>query len=162
MGPVVLVTVYVFLIVSFIFLVNLLVAQLKSSYGAILKDMVGYARLGRLTVICDALPKTSKTRWNNFVKSMHFEERVEFNEGDIGLAGGVQIREPSSENPTTVDMIKRFGGSTSQEMPWPQEDVGDADDDKFERVEKLVQAFQKRVMQGSGGSRHKGDKSGAA
>merc|ERR1712048_714905 len=160
--PVVLTCVFVFIIVTFIFLINLLIAQLKSSYGAILKDMVGYARLGRLQVICDALPKTSKKRWRNFVTSMHFEERVEFNEGDVGLAGGVQIRESSSENPTTVDMIRRFGGSTAKEMPWPQEEQGDADDDKFERVEKLVQAFQKRVASGGGSGKHKGSKSDGA
>ena len=41
------------------------------------------------------------------------EERLEFGEGDIGLPGGTHVIEPSNANPTTVDVIRRFGRSTS-------------------------------------------------
>ena len=34
--------------------------------------------------------------------------------------------EPANANPTNVDMIRRFGGSTSVEMQWPAEqEAGD-------------------------------------
>merc|ERR1719265_622591 len=95
-----------------------------------------------------------------FIDNLKFEERLEFNEGDIGLAGGIQVSEPSNANPTTVDMIKRFGGSTSPAMPWPEEEgAGDDDDDKFERLEKVILRATKK-MEGAGG-KSKGDSSGA-
>lgn len=31
-------------------------------------------------------------------------------------------KRPFEVNPTTVDVIKRFGGSTSPTMPWPEEE----------------------------------------
>jgi len=149
--PVVLAAVFMYLVVSTFFLINLLIAQLTCAYGAIFEDMVGYARLGRLQVICDALPSVGKKRWRRFVDSMYFDDKIEFGEGDIGLAGGVQIREPASVNPTTADRIKRFGGSTSPEIPWPANESSQLDDeDRFERVEKLMQALQKRVTSTSG------------
>jgi len=56
------------------------------------------------------------------------------------------MAEPASQNPTTVDMIRRFGGSTSPEIQWPEDDQGDGDgDDKFERMEKLIQRALARV-----------------
>ena len=53
---------------------------------------------------------------------MNFEERLEFNEGDVGLAGGVQIVEPAAAHIVTVDSIRRFGGSSAPTMPWPDEE----------------------------------------
>ena len=33
--------------------------------------------------------------------------KLEFSEGDIGIAGGLQVLEPASANPVTTDSIKR-------------------------------------------------------
>merc|ERR1712139_451214 len=76
----------------------------------------------------------------------------EFNAGDIGVTGGVQILEPANSNPTTQDMIKRFGGSTSVEIQWPVEQEGQGDEaDRFERLETLIQKTLKRITKtGSG------------
>jgi len=75
--------------------------------------------------------------WNRFLGSLCFEQPLEFNEGDIGLAGGIAITEPASVNPTSVDQIKRYGGTTSSEKPWPEEPEAVTDEDKFLRLEKL-------------------------
>merc|ERR1712146_39304 len=89
---------------------------------------------------------------------MGFEERLEFNEGDIGLPGGLQLTEPSNANPTTVDAIRRFGGSTSPTMPWPEEEgFGNDEDDKFERLEKVILRVTKKM--GGDGSKKKGGSS---
>ena len=45
----------------------------------------------------------------------------EFNEGDVGVAGGIQVLEPASQHPTSVESIRRYGGSTAPSMPWPEE-----------------------------------------
>merc|ERR1711877_6780 len=97
-----------------------------------------------------------------FLQAQKFEERLEFNEGDIGLPGGLQLTEPSNANPTTVDAIRRFGGSTSRSMPWPEEENLDGgDDDKFERLEKLIVRATKN-MGASGGSKKGGSSSADA
>ncbi|CAE8587403.1 unnamed protein product, partial [Polarella glacialis] len=72
-------------------------------------------------------------------------ERMEFNEGDVGLAGGVQVLEPANANPTNIDMIARFGGSTSPAMQWPEEAGGDDESDKFERLEKVILRATKKM-----------------
>merc|ERR1719389_52154 len=100
-------------------------------------------------------------RWFRFVESLNLGERIEFNEGDVGLAGGIQVLEPANANPTTIDMIKRFGGSTSPSIQWPEEDgQGDDDTDKFERLEKLIQKAMARITKTGGGS--KGGKGGSS
>merc|ERR1719424_348509 len=85
------------------------------------------------------MPSVSNKKWAKFVAEQGLDKRLEFNEGDVGLPGGVQVLEPASANPTTVDMIKRFGGTTSPSVKWPEEDSqGDEDSDKFGRIEDLI------------------------
>ncbi|CAJ1430403.1 unnamed protein product, partial [Effrenium voratum] len=83
--PWVLVAVCMFVILISIFLLNLLIAQLNQAYQAVYEDMQGYARLNRASVIVATLEEVSQKRWKRFLHSLRFEERLEFNEGDIGL-----------------------------------------------------------------------------
>jgi len=130
---------YCFLIVSVIFLLNLLVSQLTCAFKAIYVDMMGYARLKRIRIICDSMPSVTQKKWTDFVDSLELRKRIEFNEGDVGLPGGIQVLEPASANPTTVDTIRRFGGTTSPTVKWPEEEGGgDDENDKFSRVEDLI------------------------
>jgi len=149
--PTLLVVVFLFLIVTVIFFLNMLVAQLSCAYSSVYEDMVGYARLERAEKVVEVMPSVPKKRWVNFLASLRLNKRLEFNQGDIGIAGGIHMAEAANMNPTTIDMIKRFGGSTSVEIQWPEdEDDGDADDDKFERMEKLIQRALKRVTRTTG------------
>ena len=68
---------------------------------------------------------------------------MEFNQGDIGLPGGVQVLEPANVSSVTVDSIKRYGGSTAPTMPWPEEESL-VEEDRFDRLEKLILKRQKR------------------
>merc|ERR1712226_906910 len=135
--PVVLLGVYGYLVTSAVFLFNLLIAQLCCSYDAIYADMVGYARLKRCRIIVETMPAVTPKRWNFFKESLGFENRIEFNEGDIGVAGGIQVQEAANAHPTTVDSIKRVGGTTSALAQWPAEE-GDLEDDKFGKLEALI------------------------
>jgi hemoglobin-like flavoprotein len=158
--PLALACVFLFLIVVLVFLMNMLIAQLTCAYEAVYKDMVGYARLERIDIINGTMPQVSPSRWRSFVDYLKLHEKCEFGAGDIGVTGGVPIQEPANLNPTTQDMIKRFGGSTSVEMQWPAEqEVGD-ETDKFERLEGLIQKSLKRLSKGDGGGRRKGGGSG--
>lgn len=134
----VVITVAIFVIFISIFLLNLLVAQLNQAYQVIFPDMQGYARLTRASVIVSVVEQAAQPRWNRFLDSLKLEHKLEFEEGDVGIAGGIQVTEPSWAHPTTVDSIVRFGGSTSTNMPWPEDDRLYGDDDRFERLEKLI------------------------
>jgi uncharacterized membrane protein YgcG len=130
---------YCFLIISVIFLLNLLVSQLTCAFKAIYVDMMGYARLKRIRIICDSMPSVTQKKWTGFIESLELRKRIEFNEGDIGLPGGIQVLESASANPTTVDTIRRFGGTTSPLVKWPEEEGGgDDDNDKFSRIEDMI------------------------
>jgi len=161
-APFVMIATSGFAIMIAIFLINLLIAQVIGAYSAVYDDMVGYARLNRAAIIVTTLEQVSEKSWSRFLQAQKFEERLEFNEGDIGLPGGLQLTEPSNANPTTVDAIRRFGGSTSPTMPWPEEENLDGgDDDKFERLEKLIVRATKN-MGGSGGGKKGGSSSAGA
>jgi len=150
--PLVLAAVFVFLM-TFLLLLNLLIAQLSCAYSAVYDDMVGYARLERAEIIVEIMPVVPNWRWARFTSSLRLNRKCEFNEGDLGPAGGIQVREPASANPTSIDMIRRFGGSTSSEMPWPEEDDEDADEDaRYERTQKMIARTLQRI-QASGHSR---------
>merc|ERR1711920_1102444 len=155
--PIVLVGMFLFLVTAVIFLLNMLIAQLNCSYDTIYQDMVGYARLKRIRIVVETMPLVPEKRWLRFLQALALEERIEFNEGDIGVAGGIQVLETASANPTTIDMIKRFGGSTSPSIQWPEEDnQGDDDADKFERLEKLIQKAMARITTKGGGGKKGG------
>ncbi|CAJ1437807.1 unnamed protein product [Effrenium voratum] len=128
----------VFVAVVTIFLLNLLIAQLNQSYHDVFEDMQGFARLNRAGTTAVTLEQVPRKNWIRFRDQLQFDERLEFNEGDVGLAGGIQVMEPANANPITEDTIRRFGGSTAPSMPWPAEHEEMTEDDKFERLEKLI------------------------
>jgi len=149
--PVVLICVFVFLLITQIFLINMLIAQLTCAYESVYTDMVGYARLERVEIITVTMPQVGEKRWRTFISNMKLDSKVEFNPGDIGVTGGVQTTEPASANPTTMDLIRRFGGSTSVELQWPVEDDGEGDEnDRFDRLENLIQKTLKRITKSGG------------
>lgn len=118
-------------------MLNLLVAQLTESFHSMFKDSQGYARLNRAAVVVSVMGQATQKRWARFLRKMGFEERLEFNQGDIGFAGGIQIMEPANASTVTTESIKRYGGSTAPSMPWPEEETL-VDEDRFERLEKLI------------------------
>eukprot|EP00929_Paragymnodinium_shiwhaense_P020518 TRINITY_DN13656_c1_g1_i1.p1 TRINITY_DN13656_c1_g1~~TRINITY_DN13656_c1_g1_i1.p1 ORF type:complete len:1087 (+),score=224.95 TRINITY_DN13656_c1_g1_i1:109-3369(+) len=148
---VVLLGVYVYLLIAAIFLFNLLIAQLAVSYRDIYADMVGYARLKRSQTIVETMPSVSSKRWEAFRNSLSLDEKIEFNEGDIGIAGGIQVLEAAGLHPTTVDIIKRVGGTTSVTAPWPEDVTTSEGEDRFASLEALA----KRVLDQLTGSRYK-------
>merc|ERR1719284_2226721 len=152
--PLVLVCVFLFLITIMVFLLNMLVAQLTCAYEAVYVDMIGYARLERIEIIVGIMPVVSDKRWRGFCESLKLDQKCEFNAGDIGVTGGMQLQEAANLNPTTQDMIKRFGGSTSVQMQWPAEQEGQGDEnDRFDRMENLIQKTLKRITRGSAGGK---------
>eukprot|EP00929_Paragymnodinium_shiwhaense_P033133 TRINITY_DN18251_c0_g1_i2.p1 TRINITY_DN18251_c0_g1~~TRINITY_DN18251_c0_g1_i2.p1 ORF type:complete len:1149 (-),score=288.60 TRINITY_DN18251_c0_g1_i2:196-3642(-) len=159
--PVVLLGVYVYMIIALIFMLNLLTAQLTCSYDAIYADMVGYARLKRSRIIIETMPSVSARRWEKFKNSLRLDTPIEFNEGDVGIAGGIQVLEPATAHPTMTETIKRYGGTTSPEVQWPLlEDSSELSEDKYGKLEQLIKkamealAKTKALAAGRSGVRH--------
>jgi len=138
---IVFVPVVVFVFVVSILLMNLLIAQLTQSYHDAFSNMQGYTRLNRAAITASTLHSVSRKRWSAFLNGLAMDTPLEFNAGDVGLAGGIQVLEPASAHPVFEDIIKRYGGSTDPQAPWPREVVEEAED----RLAKLEKTLSKIV-----------------
>lgn len=125
----------IFVTLVLIFLLSLLVAQLNQASDSRYDEMLGFARLHRCDSVVAPVETISKKKWNTFQENLHLWERLEFNAGDVGIAGGLQVLEPAVNHPTASETIKRYGGTSSVEMPWPEERTG-GDVDPFEELER--------------------------
>lgn len=139
------VSVAAFLALVSIFLLSLLVAQLSESYRTMFADMTGFARLNRASMVVTVVAESRHAHWAFFLRTLNFGERLEFNEGDVGPAGGVQIQEPENENTVTQDSILRYGGPTAPTVPWPEDDrnVEVSTDEKLQHVESRLERMEK-------------------
>jgi len=146
----------IFVVVASIFLTSIFIAQLSSAYQATFNDMVGFARLNRGHIVVATMPKVPEQRWKDYLESLHLDRRIEFGEGDIGLAGAIQILEPASLNQEPQvcpvchgERVHRYAGTTSREAPWPIVEIESAEMDletKLARMEKLIQASMKKIV----------------
>lgn len=136
-----------FVVLVVIFLFNLLIAQLIGSHATVYRTVVGLARLNRMAVICDSMPSVRQKVFRNFIQSLRLDHRMEFGEGDIGLPGGIQVLEPAGLHPTYEDSIHRYGGSTSPNMPWPEEDeeVSNSIEDRIDNITRIFKKALKRM-----------------
>ncbi|CAJ1401665.1 unnamed protein product [Effrenium voratum] len=132
------------IILVVIFLFNVLIAMLIGSYSEVHGTVIGLARLNRMAIIVDSMPGVRQKTFAKFIEGLKLDERMEFNEGDVGLAGGIDFVEPAYVHPTYEDLICRFGGSTSPKMPWP-EDEEEATGSVCERLDDLTKIFKKAM-----------------
>lgn len=168
--PLLLFCVFTFVTFSVVLLLNLLIAQLNRTYEYINQDMIGFAQLNRASLIVDAMESCPKSRWNRFLKTLNFDERKEFDEGDLGLSGCILEEEDSTLNRISHEMIKRFGGSTSRDLPWPEAktmkmavDLED-EESRLEQMETVLQKTLRRMdrMESIAKKRHEGSSLGAS
>ncbi|CAK0807291.1 unnamed protein product [Prorocentrum cordatum] len=138
--PALLCAVLLFVTFTVILLMNLLIAQLNTTYVRIYQDTVGWALINRASTIVEVLSTVSMTKWTRFVEGLGFDEKLEFNEGDVGLPGGVVEAEPASMHPVVHESILRFGGSCKGDEPWPEsnEMLEELEEDKLDKLEKVI------------------------
>mmetsp|Transcript_44654 Transcript_44654/g.103135 ORF Transcript_44654/g.103135 Transcript_44654/m.103135 type:complete len:1322 (+) Transcript_44654:154-4119(+) len=141
--PVLLSSILLFVVLAAILLLNLLIAQLNCSYEYVYQDAVGFARLGRASLVIETVGSCPRNRWDAFVEAMHLDQNLEFDEGDIGVPGGIQVSEPSSLHPVVVDSIHRFGGECSPDNPWPEDDQ--EEEDKYEQMQQHAERILQKV-----------------
>ena len=146
-SPLLFMVIVVFMLIVYSFFWNLLVS------------------LARGEVILHTLEAIKMKRWNAFMASLAFDKRVDFEEGDIGLAGGIKAFEPTLAHPVTQDQIIRFGGDTDQSLPWPEKYTKE-DENTMERiVQKQIQHSLKKYLGGGrrgDGSTTEGSRTGTS
>ena len=86
------------------------------------------------------------------MSSLRFDQLLEFDEGDVGLGGGIQIKEPGNLNPTSDDIIQRYGGTSSPEMQWPEEELLGEMQVCSRWIPKLTGSSLFKMLQGRTGS----------
>lgn len=64
------IAVIIFVILVFVVLLNLLVAQLNMAYKLAHADMQGYARLTRASIIVTTVEQVSRKRWRRFLQTL--------------------------------------------------------------------------------------------
>merc|ERR1719310_444342 len=77
--PALLIAVFTFVTATVILLLNLLTAQLNCSYELIYQASLGFARLNRAETIVETLKSCKMTQWHRFVRSLRFDQPLEFN-----------------------------------------------------------------------------------
>eukprot|EP00435_Cladocopium_sp_Y103_P070987 s205_g36.t1 len=143
----------IFTLISLIFLGSLLIAQIAGAFTKLYDDIENYAVLFRAGITVETVRSARPKKWASFLASLKFQERVEFNEGDIGLTGGIQILEPATLNPTTDEIIRRYGGSTDADNPWPEDEFADHGslEARLKHLEKLVMRATRAMLKSKNG-----------
>ncbi|CAK9064048.1 unnamed protein product, partial [Durusdinium trenchii] len=122
--------------------------QFCGVYTSLAADIKGHARLARGEIIIETFKAVKMTRWTKFMTSLKLDEKVDFEEGDIGLAGGIKTFEPALAHPVAKDQIVRFGGQTDGFLPWPEKMATETDN--IERtIQKTIQKSLHKML-GSG------------
>eukprot|EP00913_Durusdinium_trenchii_P025710 g24127.t1 len=104
-SPLLLIVVLLFMMMVYSFFFNLLVSQFCGVYTSLAADIKGHARLARGEIIIETFKAVKMTRWAKFMNSLNLDEKVDFEEGDIGLAGGIKNFEPALAHPVAKESL---------------------------------------------------------
>uniref|UniRef100_A0A7S0U4W9 Globin domain-containing protein n=2 Tax=Hemiselmis andersenii TaxID=464988 RepID=A0A7S0U4W9_HEMAN len=115
-------------------MLSILVAQLSLSYETTSQDKTGYAKMNKAFVVVEIESVLSQAMRTRIYDVFAFDQPLEFDSGDLGPTGGVQVRENAAvrSHPTYVpDRILRFPGDADPKEPWPEQE-SDSEDEWME------------------------------
>mmetsp|Transcript_29780 Transcript_29780/g.71770 ORF Transcript_29780/g.71770 Transcript_29780/m.71770 type:complete len:1445 (+) Transcript_29780:115-4449(+) len=122
MEPFGVVLIVAYIVISIIGMLSILIAQLNLAYETISKDKSGYAKMNRAYVCIEVESSLSMSYRNRIFNELGFDNPLDFDNGDQGPPGGVQVMEPASirAHPKYCpDRIQRSTGSSLPTDPWP-------------------------------------------
>merc|ERR1712196_154515 len=79
---------------------------------------------------------------------LNFEQQIEFDEGDLGLPGAIQVLEKVSEHSFRGEMINciyRYAGEAGPDLPWPVTEQEGALLDFHVRLERSLSSLEKKL-----------------
>jgi len=112
----------IFCVFSVMFLLNLMTAVFTATTYLQNCDVEGMTYLSRAKIIVELESICSLDQRVELWEANKFEDRIEFDEGDLGLNGGIQVSEPLSKHAKddkADDNIQRFPGEAHSKLPWP-------------------------------------------
>jgi hypothetical protein len=132
-----------FLFVSAIFVVTVLASNVIAAVYAVFADIDGLTFLSQAKDIVEIETVILVPTRIAFWKSLRFDRRIEYDEGDLGLTGGIQIKEAVSQHnfdTSIVDNIIRFPGEAGGQLPWPL-----SNQNQEVNVENLLDGVEKNL-----------------
>jgi len=153
-----------FAVFSVLFLLNLIAAVFTATTYLQNSDVEGMTYLSRAKIIVELESICTLEQRVELWVANKFDERIEFDEGDLGLSGGIQVNEPlgkHAKDNKVDDNIQRFPGEASSKIPWPiQQSTAKTVDEKlayldgmFVRILKsLREMMKKKKGPGAGGT----------
>jgi len=115
-----------FVIIIEIGFLNILIAQLALIYERLSVDKEGYAKMNRAYTCVEIESFLSQHYRKKLWDELNFDLPLQFEPGDDGPSGGVQVLEPASVRAQVKyvpDRVLRFPGEASPLDPWPVDPI---------------------------------------
>jgi len=107
-------------IFSVIFLLNLMSAMFAATIHCSSGKVEGLTYLERGNDITALEAMCTLEKRTDIWKSLHFDQQIEFDEGDLGLKGAIQVQESITKHSKDAsDRVRRFPGAAGTHLPWP-------------------------------------------
>jgi hypothetical protein len=113
------------------------------------RDIQGRSILCRAEMLMDLAFQMGQVKRQKIWESMDFSRRIEFDEGDLGMAGGLQVEEivgigRSVHDREIGERVVRYAGECDDKEPWPRvKDKMDPTMEMVKRVEGIVENMRK-------------------
>lgn len=117
-------TLIFFVVIIEIGFLNILIAQLALAYEELSADKEGFAMMSRAYMVVEMESFMPISYRQKIYEEFNFDKPLEFDGGDEGPAGGIQLKQPASmraHEKYIPDRVIRYAGEASPNDPWPLE-----------------------------------------
>jgi len=142
----------IFAFINFFIVLNLGAGTAAGTLSMIAKDIDGLSLRDTATNVIEIETTMSLELRQKHYDSCKFEQRMEFDEGDLAIAGGIQIVANLTEHKFStdkIDQIQRYSGEANPTLPWPRDQnstgIGGEGDDVL-RDAPIVQAVHQKIQ----------------
>lgn len=134
---------------------RLLTAQLSTSYARLLNETQGFAVLSAASFVLQLEAGLHLSKRQKLYDELKFDQRLPFEGLDMGVPGGVQVREPLHKWPIVeTDRVIRFTGAAGRGEPWPVPPQEITLEERLigidTRIRQTMTAFENGIMSGVG------------
>jgi len=156
----------IFIGLSMFFLMNLISGSASSCVFHTSKNAEGLTYRQQARDVVELETVITREERESLFHQCGFADRIEFDFGDLGIAGGIQVEEAVAARHYTsdrIDRVFRFAGEANAYMPWAEDQLGAGSDErlkmhnlitglstKLQRTYKLMKGIIKKAKSNSG------------
>jgi len=156
----------IYVALSMFFLMNLISGSASSCVFHTSKNAEGLTYRQQARDVVELETVITREERESLFHQCGFADRIEFDFGDLGIAGGIQVQEAVAARHYTsdrIDRVFRFAGEANAYMPWAEDQLGAGSDErlkmhnlilglstKLQRTYKLMKAIIKKAKSSSG------------